>query len=44
MRQNYRARPLRLGDHTGVTPGGVALPAGYRAPERVELLDSRPVD
>lgn len=32
MRQNYRARPLRLGDHTGVTPGGVALPAGYRAP------------
>ncbi|AOS80214.1 MULTISPECIES: response regulator [Hydrogenophaga] len=44
MRQSYRARPLRLGDHTGVTPGGVALPAGYRAPERVGLLDARPVD
>ena len=44
MRQSYRARPLRLGDHTGVTPGGVALPAGYRAPERGGLLDARPVD
>ncbi|NIM42644.1 MAG: response regulator [Hydrogenophaga sp.] len=44
MRHTYRARPLRLGDHAGVTPGGVALPAGYRAPERVGLLDARPVD
>ena len=42
MRQSYRARPLRLGDHAGVTPGGVALSTGYREPERAGLLDARP--
>lgn len=40
MRQSYRAHPLRLGDHAGVTPGGVALSTGYREPERAGLLDT----
>lgn len=42
VRDTYRLRPLRLGDQTGHGTGGVALPGGFKTPQREGLLDSLP--
>lgn len=46
LRERYHttAQHSRLGEHTGAaaTPGGVSLPAGYKAPSSEGLLSSKP--
>lgn len=39
LRERYRVRPPRLGESREVESGGVAMPAGFKAPNRPGLLD-----
>jgi len=40
LRERYPLPGLRLGEHGGAAPGGVALSTGFKAPEREGLLDT----